>query len=71
MEQTERKESGADRRLSAAWLPSVPEIRYLITRLLLWQTLKPALIFAWSRWRSHHQARAAEAHYRTRINPQL
>jgi hypothetical protein len=54
-------------------LPSVPEIRYLIARLLLQPPTWAAFVLAWSRWRRLHQAAAANAHYRTRkqLNPQL
>jgi len=52
-------------------LASVPEIRYLIARLLLRPPSRPAFVFAWSRWRRHHQARAARAHYRAQNHLQL
>jgi len=51
--------------------PSVPEIRYLIARLLLSRIIRPAFVLAWSAWRRRHQAAAAAAHYRIRINAQL
>jgi hypothetical protein len=51
--------------------PSVPEIRYLLARLLLTPITQPAFVLAWSFWRRRHQAKAAEAHYRARREPQL
>ena len=54
-----------------ALVPSVPEIRYLLARLLLRPPISPAFIIAWSLWRRRHQANAAVAHYRCRHNPQL
>src|SRR5689334_5803035 len=67
-QQTERKESGGPRRLSIPMLrlPSVPEIRYLIARLLLVPSTSFRFILAWSSWRRDHQANAAQAHYRRR-----
>ncbi len=49
---------------------TVPEVRRL-----LWQLLRPppvddAFVWAWSRWRRHHQAVAMRCHYyrrRTRL----
>ena len=63
--QTEQNESGA-RRLTAIRLslPSVPEIRSLIAKLLLQSYLRSPFILAWSAWRQRHQFSAAEAHYR-------
>jgi hypothetical protein len=58
------------RKLALA-LPSVPEIRYLIARLLLSPIARPAFVLAWSAWRRRHQAAAAAAHYRVQINAQL
>jgi hypothetical protein len=52
-------------------IPSVPEIRYLLTRLLLKPPLGAAFILAWSLWRRRHQATAAAAHYQRRHNAQL
>jgi hypothetical protein len=51
--------------------PSVPEIRYLIARLLLAPIARAGFILAWSRWRRQHQARAADAHRRRQIESQL
>jgi hypothetical protein len=45
-------------------LPSVPEIRGLIAKLLLRSALRPTFVLAWSAWRQRHQFGAAEAHYR-------
>jgi len=49
-------------------IPSVPELRSMIARLLLVPIVRPAFVFAWSWWRQCHQAFAAEAHRRTRNN---
>jgi hypothetical protein len=48
----------------AALLPSVPEIRYLLARLMLRPPITTAAIMAWSLWRRRHQINAAKAHYR-------
>jgi hypothetical protein len=45
-------------------LPSVPEIRGLIAKLLLRSPLRSPFVLAWSAWRQRHQFGAAEAHYR-------
>lgn len=73
MGQSERKESGGGRRLMslAALLPSVPEIRSLLARLLLRPPTRTRFIMAWSLWRRRHQAEAAAAHYRRQANTQL
>jgi hypothetical protein len=55
----------------AALVPSVPEIRYLLARLLLRPTGGTASVFAWSFWRRTHQLNAARAHYKTRNKMQL
>ena len=52
-------------------LPSLPEIRYLIARLLLTPIVQPAFVLAWSSWRRRHQADAAHAHYRSQTKTQL
>src|SRR3954454_13834562 len=64
--QSERKESTNPRRLSwlLAGMPSVPEIRHLLARLLLKAIPDVHFVLAWSRWRRRHQAGAAKAHYR-------
>ncbi|WP_292505000.1 hypothetical protein [Mesorhizobium sp.] len=54
-----------------ALVPSVPEIRYLLARLLLRPPISASFIIAWSLWRRQHQADAAIAHYKLRSNPQL
>ena len=54
-----------------AALPSVPEIRYLIARLLLRPIARSRFVLAWSRWRRRHQAAAADAHRRRQIKLQL
>jgi hypothetical protein len=74
MEQTERNESGRDnRRLirMAALVPSVPEIRYLLARLLIHPRTQKPFIMAWSLWRRRHQAAATISHYKRHIQPQL
>lgn len=52
-------------------IPSVPEIRYLLARLLLKPPLTKTFIIGWSLWRRRHQATAAAAHYKRRHNAQL
>ena len=71
--QTERKESTQpNRRLIrvAALVPSVPEIRYLLARLLIRPSTRKPFILAWSLWRRRHQAAATLSHYK-RYDPQL
>lgn len=50
-----------------ALVPTVPEIRYLLARLLLKSPGKTAFVIAWSIWRRQHQAKAAEAHYQNAV----
>src|SRR3954466_12010272 len=72
--QSERKESsGSSGRLRSltALLPSVPEIRYLLARVLSGPRIGPRFIMAWSLWRRQHQAKAAAAHYRRQAKTQL
>lgn len=57
--------------ISGAALPSVPEIRYLIARLLLAPITRVRYVLAWSRWRRRHQATAADAHRKQQIKLQL
>jgi hypothetical protein len=67
MEQTEQNESGTfNRRLTAmkALLPSVPEIRYLLARMIFTPPMTPIFVITWSLWRRRHQIAAANAHYR-------
>jgi hypothetical protein len=45
-------------------LPSLPEIRTLIAKLLLQQPVQTAFVLAWSGWRRAHQLTAATAHYK-------
>src|SRR5262249_50776526 len=52
-----------------ALVPTIPEIRYLLARLLLKSPGAPPFIIAWSIWRRRHQAKAAEAHYKSRKMP--
>jgi len=56
---------------SAVTLPSVPEIRYLIARLLLPPIAQASFILNWSRWRRQHQTTAADAHRRRQSKSQL
>jgi hypothetical protein len=60
----ERKESARRNgvKIASAALPSVPEIRYLIARLLLAPITSARYVLAWSRWRRRHQVIAAQAH---------
>jgi hypothetical protein len=55
-------------RIATVPTPSVPEIRYLIARLLLAPISTVRFILAWSSWRRRHQAAAARTHYRSRQN---
>ena len=74
MEQTERNESKqTNRRLirMAALVPSVPEIRYLLARILIFPPTQKTFIVAWSLWRRRHQAAATTGHYKRRAYPQL
>ena len=57
--------------LIAAGVLSIPEIRTLLARLLFHRIARLGFIIARSRWRRHHQARAAKAHYRSRQHEQL
>jgi hypothetical protein len=57
--------------ISTVTLPSVPELRYLIARLLFPPIVRIGFILAWSRWRRQHQAKAAYAHRRRRPELQL
>ena len=54
----------------AALVPSVPEIRYLLARLLIRPSTRKPFILAWSLWRRRHQAAATISHYK-RYNAQL
>ncbi len=74
MEQTEQNESErTNRRLirMAALVPSVPEIRYLLARLLIFPPTQKPYIIAWSLWRRRHQATATLCHYNKRSYAQL
>ncbi len=55
----------------ATLAPSVPEIRYLLARILLKPPLGEAFIMAWSLWRRMYQLNAAHAHYKKRHEAQL
>ena len=50
---------------------STVEILRLIARLILRTTPPHAFILGWSLWRRMHQAAAARAHRKSRLNPQL
>jgi hypothetical protein len=52
-------------------IPSAPEIKTIMARLVFPPPIVPAFVFSWSRWRRLHQADAAEAHYRARHVAQL
>ncbi len=58
-----------DRRLTRMTdlLPSVPEIRYLLARILLRPPTSAVFIVEWSYWRRRHQANAAVAHYKRQL----
>ena len=59
MQQTERNQSpNANRWLTliAALVPSVPEIRTLLARLIFKPSHRPSDIMQWSIWRRRHQA---------------
>ena len=74
MQQTERNESpNANRRLTllAALVPSVPEIRTLLSRLIFKPPHRPPNTIQWSIRRQRHQAQAAKSHYKRRHNTQL
>jgi hypothetical protein len=47
-------------------IPSAPEIKTILARLVFPPPLARAFVFGWSLWRRVHQAHAAEAHYRAR-----
>jgi response regulator of citrate/malate metabolism len=49
----------------------VPEIRYLIARLLLKPIAQARFVMAWSRWRQQHQSAAANAHRKRQNKLQL
>jgi len=55
----------------AALVPSVPEIRYLLARLLIFPPTQKPYIIAWSLWRRRHQAAATVCHYNRRSYAQL
>jgi hypothetical protein len=48
----------------AALVPSVPEIRYLLARLLIQPPTQRPFVLAWSLWRRRHQAAATLSHYK-------
>ncbi len=54
----------------AALVPSVPEIRYLLGRLLIRPNTRKPFILDWSLWRRRHQAAATLSHYK-QYNAQL
>ncbi len=54
-----------------AKLPTMPETRRLIARLLMAPRTHPAFVWAWSRWRREHQAAAAISHRKIRHDAQL
>ncbi|WP_292070113.1 hypothetical protein [Mesorhizobium sp.] len=50
---------------------SVPEIRYLLARVLIFPPTQKPFIIAWSLWRRRHQTAATISHYKRREYPQL
>ncbi len=54
-----------------AKLPTMPETRRLIARLLMAPRTHPAFVWASSRWRREHQAAAAISHRKIRHDAQL
>ena len=54
-----------------ALVPTVPEIRYLLARLLLKPPNSTAFVMQWSLWRRKHQLEATKAHYKSRQKTQL
>ena len=70
-EQNESKHRNIRLTLMTALVPSVPEIRYLLARLLLKPPNSTAFVMQWSLWRRKHQLEAAKAHYKPRHNTQL
>jgi len=54
-----------------ALVPTMPEIRYLLARLLFRPPISTSFVMSWSLWRRQHQADAAIVHYKRRSNPQL
>jgi len=52
-------------------IPSAPEIKTILARLVFPPPIVRAFVFSWSLWRRVHQAHAAEAHYRARHAMQL
>jgi hypothetical protein len=52
-------------------IPSAPEIKTILARLVFPPLIVRTFVFGWSLWRRVHQAHAAEAHYRARRTTQL
>jgi hypothetical protein len=54
-------------------VPSAPEVKAILARIVFPPPLQRAFVFSWSLWRRVHQACAAEANYRARAtsHPQL
>ncbi|RLK09569.1 hypothetical protein DER29_6098 [Micromonospora sp. M71_S20] len=48
---------------------TVPEIRRLLTALVVRSTHPPERVWAWSRWRRRRQHQARTCHYRRRGYP--
>ena len=70
-EQNESKHRNIRLTLMTALVPTVPEIRYLLARLLLKPPNSTAFVMQWSLWRRKHQLEAAKAHYKSRRQTQL
>ena len=58
-------------KLMTALVHSVPEIRYLLAKLILKPPASISFILEWSLWRRRHQAGAAMVHYKKHTNAQL
>jgi hypothetical protein len=54
-----------------ALVPSAPEIRYLLARLILRSPQGQHFVMTWSIWRRKHQLQATNAHYKRHGYPQL
>ena len=57
--------------LITALVPTVPEIRALIARLILHAKRTVSFVIDWSLWRRQHQAVAALCHYKRQKKAQL
>ena len=46
---------------------TLPEVRRLLSRLVVRMLAPPEAVLHWSRWRRLHQARAQRSHYQRRL----